>query len=90
MQRNYGQSPVAIAGAMTAAGAMSQNKHLNPNGFLGLHWPSVMAAVVVGSLTAVMTQLAVEHVKSRRKIQAKEGGPKPTALSLSLPVEDLL
>jgi hypothetical protein len=87
--RDYGESPAILAGSLTAAGAISQNKHLNPDGFMGLHWPSIIAAVVVGSLTAVMTQLVVTHVKAVRETQQREGGPKQTALSLSLPVENL-
>ena len=87
--RAYGESPAILAGSLTAASAASQGTHLNPDGFMGLHWPSIMAAVVVGSLTAVMTQLVVTHVKAVRETQHKKGGPKQTALSLSLPAENL-
>jgi hypothetical protein len=41
---------------------------------------------VVGSVTAVVTQLAVAHIQSRRKSH-KKVEPRTRALALELPVE---
>ena len=39
---------------------------------MGLNWKSIMVAVTIGSLTAVLTQLTLESVRERRKSKAKQ------------------
>jgi hypothetical protein len=78
----YGQSPGAIAGAATAA-ATGARGHLDPGQFLGVNWKSVAIAVTIGSLTAILTQLTLEHVKERKK----SGKVKSIALTFSHPWE---
>ncbi len=66
----YGQAPSAgaVAGGATAAATAGQDDpHMKSGGVLGLDWKSITVAVVVGSLTAVLTQLAIEHVQKTRK-----------------------
>jgi len=71
---HYGAaSPGAVAGGATAAASGGQSGHLNPEGFMGMDWRSIMVAVAIGSLTAVLTQLALEHIKA-----VKESKKKPT------------
>jgi hypothetical protein len=83
----YGQSNAgahvggAVSGAVTSKGG-----HTDSEGFLGMNWAGIFAAVLIGSVTAVMTQLAVEHIKEKRKVQ-KTKEPKTRALSLELPSE---
>jgi hypothetical protein len=38
-------------------------RHLDSGGFLGLNWKSIGAAVIVGSLVAVGTDLMLEIVR---------------------------
>lgn len=80
----YGQAPTAgaVAGGATAAATAGQSDpHMKPDGFLGLDWKSITVAVVVGSLTAVLTQLAIEHVQATRK----KAAPKSKALVFTRP-----
>lgn len=65
---HYGQAPSAgaIAGGATAASTQTSS-HMDPKGFMGLNWTSIMIAVTIGSLTAVLTQLTLEYVKERKK-----------------------
>ena len=65
-------SPGAVAGGATAAASGGKSGHIDPDGFLGLDWKSIMVAVAVGSMTAILTQLTLEYVKERR-----ESGKKP-------------
>lgn len=68
---HYGQASAgAVAGGATAASTSTQ-AHIDPEGFLGLNWKSIMVAVTIGSLTAVLTQLALESVRDRRKSKEK-------------------
>ena len=69
-------SPGAVAGGATAAATGSG--HVDPEGFMGLNWKSIMVAVAVGSLTAILTQLTLEYVKDR-----KEAGKKPKHRALT-------
>lgn len=77
MYGHYGHSPYgqasagAVAGGATAAATKTQ-AHLDPEGFMGLNWKSIMVAVTIGSLTAVLTQLTLESVRERRKSKAKQ------------------
>lgn len=64
-------SPGAVAGGATAAAAGGQSGHVNPEGFMGLDWKSIMVAVAIGSLTAVLTQLTLEHIKTTRESKKK-------------------
>ena len=80
----YGQAPTAgaVAGGATAAATASQkNGKTDPEGFLGLNWKEIGVAVIVGSVTAVLTQLAIEHVQEVRKKKA----PRSEALVFSRP-----
>ena len=62
----------AVAGGATAAASASQkNGKTDPEGFLGLNWKEIAVAVIVGSVTAVLTQLAIEHVQEARKKKPK-------------------
>jgi hypothetical protein len=63
----YGQAPGAIAGGATAAASGTSQGHVDPEGFLGLNWKSIMVAVTIGSLTAILTSLTLEYVKERGK-----------------------
>ncbi len=65
---HYGQAPTAgaVAGGATAASTSTQ-AHIDPDGFLGLNWKSIMVAVTIGSLTAILTQVALENVRERKK-----------------------
>ena len=74
----YGQatSAGAIAGGATAAASGGKRGHIDPEGALGLDWKSIMVAVMIGSLTAVLTQLTLEHVREKKK----QKPPKPKAL----------
>ena len=76
----YGQAPAAVAGGATAAASGGKEGHIDPEGFLGLNWKSIMVAVTIGSLTAVLTSLTLEYVKERKKSGAK---PKPHLLTLT-------
>ncbi len=67
----YGQSPGAIAGAATAAASAGTTAHLDSKGFFGVNWKSLVVAVAIGSLTAVLTQLTLEYVRERRQSGAK-------------------
>jgi hypothetical protein len=82
----YGQvtSAGAIAGGATAAASGGKSGHLNPEGALGLDWKSIMVAVMIGSVTAVLTQLTLEHVKEKKKQRT----PKAAALVFSRPWDD--
>ena len=80
-----GQAGAHIGGAVSGA-VSSGGGHTNADGFLGLNWPGLLAAIVVGSVTAVATQLAVEHIRDRRKAH-KKAEPKTRALALELPLE---
>ena len=53
--------PTVLRDESTAAGG----RHLSPAGFLGLNWRSIGAAVVVGTLVAVGTDLALEFLRPR-------------------------
>lgn len=76
---HYGvASPGAVAGGATAAASGGKSGHMNPDGFMGLDWKSIMVAVTVGSLTAILTQLTLEYVKER-----KESGKKPKHRALT-------
>ena len=82
---HYGQAPSAgaIAGGATAASVQTRS-HMDPKGFMGLNWTSIMIAVTIGSLTAVLTQLTLEYVKERKKKGKK---PKHQALIFTRPWE---
>ncbi len=67
----YGQSPGAIAGGATAAASGSKSGHVDADQFLGINWKSIAIAVTIGSLTAVLTQLSLEHIKDRKKKKVK-------------------
>lgn len=70
----------AVAGGATAAATTTQkNGKTDPDGFLGLNWKEIGVAVIVGSVTAVLTQLAIEHVQEIRKKKA----PRSEALVFS-------
>lgn len=53
--------PSALQTVSTAAGG----RHLSQTGFLGLNWRSIGAAVVVGTLVAVGTELALGFIRPR-------------------------
>jgi hypothetical protein len=55
----------AAAGGAAAAAESSAvgGQHLDTTGFLGLNWKSIGAAVIVGSLVAVGTDLMLEIVR---------------------------
>ena len=57
-----GQSAAVVAGSTTAAATMVESD---------LSWKKVLAAVVVGSLTAVLTQLTLDYVRSRKGEKVK-------------------
>jgi len=65
------QKPEALRDESTAAGG----RHVSSTGFLGLNWRSIGAAVVVGTLVAVGTDLALEFIRPRifGKKTSKEG-----------------
>jgi hypothetical protein len=52
---------------------------MKPEGFLGMDWRAIAIAVTIGSLTAVLTQLALESIKDRK---ASGKGPRHEALIL--------
>jgi hypothetical protein len=64
-------SPSVLKEESTAAGG----RHILDGGFLGLNWRSIGAAVVVGTLVAVGTDLALEFLRPRifGKKTGKEG-----------------
>lgn len=66
-----GETPATLRDESTAAGG----RHLSAAGFLGLNWRSIGAAVVVGTLVAVGTDLALEFLRPRifGKKTGKEG-----------------
>jgi len=78
----YGQSPGAIAGGATAAASGSKSGHVDPDQFLGINWKSIAIAVTIGALTAVLTQVTLEHIKERKKAKVK-----PHALTFHRPWE---
>lgn len=82
----YGQGTAGAHVGGSVSGAVTGGSHVDPKGFLGLNWTGLLAAVIVGSTTAVITQLAVEHIRDRRKKQRKKH-PESRAMALSLPVE---
>lgn len=53
----------AAGGAAAAESSDVGGRHLDEAGFLGLNWRSIGAAVVVGSLVAVGTDLMLEVVR---------------------------
>lgn len=59
----------AAAGGAAAGGAAAAEsldvggRHLDGTGFLGLNWRSIGAAVVVGTLVAVGTDLMLETIR---------------------------
>jgi len=57
-----GQNAAVVAGSTTAAATMIETS---------LSWKKVLAAVVVGSLTAVLTQLTLDYVRSRKGKKVK-------------------
>lgn len=62
----YGQNAGStVSGAVASSVATGQ--HAKEAAFMGLDWKSIIVAVIVGSMTAVLTQLSVEHVQDRRK-----------------------
>lgn len=65
------EKPAVLGAESTAAGG----RHVSPTGFLGLNWRSIGAAVVVGTLVAVGTDLALEFIRPRifGKKTSKEG-----------------
>lgn len=56
-----GETPANLRDESAAAGG----RHLSATGFLGLNWRSIGAAVVVGTLVAVGTDLALEFLRPR-------------------------
>jgi hypothetical protein len=76
MDQPYGYyaapSPGAVAGGVTAAATES-----GLSGSKEFNWTSILIAVTVGSLTAVLTQLTLEHVEEKKKLGKK---PKHRAL----------
>lgn len=82
MYQHYGYygaaSPGAVAGGATAAASGGKSGHMDPEGFMGLDWKSIMVAVAIGSMTAILTQLTLEYVKERR-----ESGKKPKHRALT-------
>lgn len=65
------EKPSTLKEESTAAGG----RHILDGGFLGLNWRSIGAAVVVGTLVAVGTDLALEFIRPRifGKKTGKEG-----------------
>lgn len=62
----YGAASSGAAAGGAAAAAESTDvggRHLDATGFLGLNWRSIGAAVIVGSLVAVGTDLTLEIVR---------------------------
>jgi hypothetical protein len=78
MGYGYYSGPGAIAGAVSATSA-NPDKYMKPEGFLGMDWRAIAIAVTIGSLTAVLTQLALESIKDRK---ASGKGPRHEALIL--------
>ena len=62
--------PSNLQDESTAAGG----RHLSASGFLGLNWRSIGAAVVVGTLVAVGTDLALEFLRPRIFGKKKQEG----------------
>lgn len=59
---------VASTGASAGGAAAAESsdvggRHLDSGGFLGLNWKSIGAAVIVGSLVAVGTDVMLEIVR---------------------------
>lgn len=63
------EKPGILKEESTAAGG----RHLADSGFLGLNWRSIGAAVVVGTLVAVGTDLALEFLRPRIFGKKQEG-----------------
>ena len=57
-----GQSAAVVAGSTTAAATMTESD---------LSWKKVLVAVAVGSFTAVLTQLTLDYVRSRKGKKVK-------------------
>lgn len=53
----------AAGGAAAAESSDVGGRHLDSSGFLGLNWKSIGAAVIVGSLVAVGTDIMLEIVR---------------------------
>jgi hypothetical protein len=53
----------AAGGAAAAESSNIGGRHIDEAGFLGLNWRSIGAAVVVGSLVAVGTDVALEIIR---------------------------
>jgi hypothetical protein len=62
----YGAASSGAAAGGAAAAAESSavgGQHLDSVGFLGLNWKSIGAAVIVGSLVAVGTDVTLEIIR---------------------------
>jgi hypothetical protein len=53
----------AAGGAAAAESSAVGGQHVDDTGFLGLNWKSIGAAVVVGTLVAVGTDLMLETIR---------------------------
>jgi hypothetical protein len=56
-------SGASAGGAAAAESSSIGGRHTDEAGFLGLNWRSIGAAVVVGSLVAVGTDVALEIIR---------------------------
>ncbi len=56
-------SGAAAGGAAAAESSDVGGRHLDTAGFLGLNWKSIGAAVIVGSLVAVGTDVMLEIIR---------------------------
>ena len=56
-------SGAAAGGAAAAESSDVGGRHIDGTGFLGLNWKSIGAAVVVGTLVAVGTDLMLEVIR---------------------------
>lgn len=77
MLSRYGVASTGAAAGGAAAAESSDvgGRHLDNAGFLGLNWRSIGAAVVVGTLVAVGTDLMLEIVRPLifKKTDTKSG-----------------
>lgn len=63
MRYGTASSGAAAGGAAAAESSDVGGRHVDETGFLGLNWKSIGAAVVVGTLVAVGTDLMLETIR---------------------------